>query len=424
VKRVGLVLGLLGLLGVALGSIALGGVALLAVASLTDAPALFVSAGVVTGLGAWIVLARLLVRGHRPRTARLLMIGGALVVGSFFAAALVPLGDAPIAPESPPGAGAWAVSPDARLAYGVVRAPTEELATPVIALHGGPGVPDSTNLLAALGPLSAAGHDVWAYDQMGTGRSTRLGDPREYTTARSVADLERVRQLIGAETVILVGHSYGAYLAAAYIARHPGRVERVVFLSPGPMEANGLGGRPQLRLSAAQSWDLYRLLISPRALIAYGLVQVNPQAAHAFAGDREVDARQDRVYARTLPALHCPGRTGPELHGNGFYAATVPQSARAPAEPGIRSELAASLAESPVPALVIKGQCDYLSWEAGTSYIDAFPGGQLVYLPGAGHDVHVDDPGAVRAAIAAFLAGAPIAGAARDPHEMPAGYQP
>jgi hypothetical protein len=59
-------------------------------------------------------------------------------------------------------------------------------------------------------------------------------------------------------------------------------------------------------------------------------LQVNPRAAHAFVGDAEMDARNDRVYNHSRPALHCQGRSsGPALHGLGFYANQFPQSAAA-----------------------------------------------------------------------------------------------
>src|SRR5690606_3111231 len=235
------------------------------------------------------------------------------------------------------------------LAPGLVRAPAGRPArSPIVVLRGGPGVADTAGLLETFGPLSQQGYDVWAYDQRGTGRSSRLTDPAGYTAARDVADLAEVIDQITAERVVLVGHSYGAYLAAAYIAEHPGRVERAVLLSPGDLDPGRRAGDVQERLTPGQRWTVYRLLLGPRALLAYGLVQVNPAAAHAFLGDREADARQDRVYAQSVPGLHCPGRTGPALHGLGFYANVVPGS-RGTAAP----DLTTRLGQPPVPVLVV-----------------------------------------------------------------------
>ena len=72
--------------------------------------------------------------------------------------------------------------------------------------------------------LAQRGFDVYVYDQTGSGLSARLNDPRAYTVARHVADLEAIRQTIGAARMILIGDSWGATLAANYIAAHPDRV--------------------------------------------------------------------------------------------------------------------------------------------------------------------------------------------------------
>ena len=58
--------------------------------------------------------------------------------------------------------------------------------------------------LAAL----ATDRDVYVYDRIGTGASSRLADPTGYTTARTVQDLEAVRAQTGAPQVVLMGHSW------------------------------------------------------------------------------------------------------------------------------------------------------------------------------------------------------------------------
>jgi proline iminopeptidase len=82
------------------------------------------------------------------------------------------------------------------------------------------------------------------------------------------------------------------------------------------------------RLTTEEKLGVYALLLPPRPMLAYALLQVNPEAAHAFADDKELDARFDLVYNRTRPALHCRNRPpGPRLHGLGFYAHYYQQSA-------------------------------------------------------------------------------------------------
>jgi proline iminopeptidase len=276
---------------------------------------------------------------------------------------------------------------------------------------------------AYFGQLAGDGYDVWVYDQVGTGRSSRLADPRRYDIAREVADLEAIRGRIGADRMVLIGHSWGGQVAASYLAAHPAHVARVVFSSPGalaPALDDGSGGRLRTRLPFGQQLGLYRLLSRPRVLLAYTLLQVNPRAAHAFAGDAETDARLDRVDNQTRPALHCRGApAGPALHGLGFYSYQFPQSAAARpwADPRPR------LVGLATPALVVKGACDYLSWSSGLAYRQALPNAELVYLPQAGHNAYQDQPAAYLATVRAFLTGRSLPVPARTTGEVPADYE-
>jgi proline iminopeptidase len=125
---------------------------------------------------------------------------------------------------------------------------------------------------------------------------------------------------------------------------------------PGNLAPSAAGASMVGRLTTAQQRRLYAALLQPRALLAYALLQVNPRAAHAFAGDAEVDARFDMVYNLTEPALHCRGAlSAPELHGLESYAHQYRQSATRPAHADYRP----ALAEQHTLAVVIKGSCDY-----------------------------------------------------------------
>lgn len=59
-------------------------------------------------------------------------------------------------------------------------------------------------------------------------------DPRFYTTRDAVADLDAVREALGAEQVELVGGSYGTRMAQQYAMRHPERVRTVVLDGVAP----------------------------------------------------------------------------------------------------------------------------------------------------------------------------------------------
>jgi pimeloyl-ACP methyl ester carboxylesterase len=65
----------------------------------------------------------------------------------------------------------------------------------------------------------------------GSEGSDRPADSRAYETADYVSDLDELRAHLGLERMLLLGHSHGGVVAAAYGAAHPDRVERLVLAS-------------------------------------------------------------------------------------------------------------------------------------------------------------------------------------------------
>jgi pimeloyl-ACP methyl ester carboxylesterase len=137
---------------------------------------------------------------------------------------------------------------------------------PVFFIAGGPG----QSAIALAGPVArmlgrlAQRRDIVLVDQRGTGRSAPLdcepagvqqplfeaadtarqlqrartclarlqalphGDLRQYTTAIAMADLDAVRQALGAERINLVAASYGTRAALEYARQYPQRVRRML----------------------------------------------------------------------------------------------------------------------------------------------------------------------------------------------------
>jgi proline iminopeptidase len=71
-------------------------------------------------------------------------------------------------------------------------------------------------------------HAVVYVDFSGCGRADALADERGYSVALFAADLEAVRLALGAETISLVGLSFGGFVATHYALDHPDRVRRLV----------------------------------------------------------------------------------------------------------------------------------------------------------------------------------------------------
>ena len=98
-------------------------------------------------------------------------------------------------------------------------------AKPVVFLHGGPG--------AGAGPahrrqFDPAKYDILLFDQRGCGRSTPHASLDANTTWHLVADIERLRAMVGVDKWIVFGGSWGSTLSLAYAQTHPDRVTELV----------------------------------------------------------------------------------------------------------------------------------------------------------------------------------------------------
>lgn len=103
----------------------------------------------------------------------------------------------------------------------------------VVFLHGGPGV-DYRNGLAVK-QLADAGYYVVFYDQRGAGLSKR--HPKGGYSIQVMLDdltavIEHYRRSPN-QKIFLVGHSWGAMLAAAYVNKYHDRISGVVFAEAG-----------------------------------------------------------------------------------------------------------------------------------------------------------------------------------------------
>jgi proline iminopeptidase len=106
----------------------------------------------------------------------------------------------------------------------------------LLCLSGGPGL-SCDYVRDSHCTLADAGYRVVCYDQLGTGASDRPDDPRLWTIARCVAELEQVRCALDLGRVHLLGQSWGSWLCTEYVLTYPQAAKSYII-------ANGTGDIP------------------------------------------------------------------------------------------------------------------------------------------------------------------------------------
>jgi pimeloyl-ACP methyl ester carboxylesterase len=248
---------------------------------------------------------------------------------------------------------------------------------PVLLLHGGPGLGFEymDDVVAEIAPR----HRAATFQQRGLAPSAIEG---EFTIAEAVADIVAVLDALGWETAYLLGHSWGGHLALHAAAAIPDRLAGV--LAVDPLGAVGDGGA-----SAFGAELMARLTDASRP-------RVEELAAKEEAEGLSLDEEMEQL--RLLwPSYFADPATAPEMppvrmspgSSEGLWGEIV---VRLPA-------LEAALPSLVTPIGILMGEGSPMPTTAGSDTADRIPGGWSYVVPGAGHFVWIESPGAVLAAM-------------------------
>lgn len=274
---------------------------------------------------------------------------------------------------------------------------------PAVFLHGGPGGGCSAEHRRLFDPEK---YGVLLFDQRGCGRSTPHAGLEQNTTWHLVADIERLRQIMGAQAWLVFGGSWGSTLALAYAQTHPHHVTELVlrgiftlrkaellwfyqegaswlfpdkwegFLAPIPPAERGdlmaayhrrlLSDDAAIQLEAARAWSVWEhqtitLLPNPdyeaqatddAYALAFARIENHYFVHEGFFEEGQLLRNADRL--AEIPGVIVQGRydvctpaqTAWELHKAWPKAdfRLIPDAGHAWSEPGIQKELLAALA--------------------------------------------------------------------------------
>jgi proline iminopeptidase len=125
----------------------------------------------------------------------------------------------------------------------------------LIAHHGAPGLGSRAEPRASFGRLADT-FRVVVFDARGSGSSE--GKP-PFTHEQWAADVEGLRQWIGAERFVMAGGSYGGFIAMEYAIRHPGRLSALVLRDTAPDHHSEEAARRNAERSTRVRVDLDKL---------------------------------------------------------------------------------------------------------------------------------------------------------------------
>jgi proline iminopeptidase len=125
----------------------------------------------------------------------------------------------------------------------------------LIAHHGAPGLGSRAEPRASFGALADT-FRVVVFDARGSGESE--GNP-PFTHEQWAADVEGLRQWIGAEKIVMAGGSYGGFISMEYAIRYPDRVSALVLRDTSADHENEKAARENALSSTRVDIDVEKL---------------------------------------------------------------------------------------------------------------------------------------------------------------------
>jgi proline-specific peptidase len=260
----------------------------------------------------------------------------------------------------------------------VPEGPTMRERPTLVALHGGPGF-DHSMLKNAFRPL-ADGVQVITFDQRGNGRSDH-GDSAKWNLDQWADDVAGFCEALEIEKPVVLGQSFGSFVAMAFAIRHPDKPAKLILSS----------GAPRIDLDRARA--MFERLGGAEALEVFNRYWDEPGDEQNFAD-----------YMRVCLPLYNPTPVSEEV------IARVVMNRELMERFGLGElrtfDYRAELGKIRCPTLVLAGELDPITTVDDAEDIVAALPPELVRFerfPQAGHGVFRDQPDEALAVIREFI---------------------
>jgi proline iminopeptidase len=239
------------------------------------------------------------------------------------------------------------------------------------------------------------------FDQRGAGLSPRV-DPEEITLASALSDLDSIVDYYSdGEQVNLVGHSWGAMLASAYLGQYPEKIDHAVLAEPGFLTND----------FAEKFAEETRIHFSPGVL--YYVLKTKFESLHVrgpddHASDDYFGYQMNMYQGSDHPqaGYRCAGG-GPEKGGSWRYGARAAESffqQAVDADGNFNINFIEGVDGFTNKVLFMVGECQkVIGAEWQRRQMQFFPKAELVIIPDAGHEMFSENPEASISAVREYL---------------------
>mgnify|MGYP001158347869 FL=1 len=252
---------------------------------------------------------------------------------------------------------------------GLVAAGTSMCERPVvILLHGGPGM-DHTTMKPDFDPLSEVAQLIY-YDHRGQGRSDN-DNPENWNLDQWADDLRGLIDALGVEKPIVLGLSFGGFVAQNYAIRHPDRLHKLILAST------------VARMLPERVFD---------AFYRFGGEKARDTAIEFWGGPDEENTAN---YLRECVPLYTRSKRDEEAEQRGIWTPAVIEHFSKPGGENWTFDFREGLKSITCPTLITAGDIDPVTPLEGMEEMAAqIPNKirEFELFENCGHGVHRDDP--------------------------------
>ncbi len=278
---------------------------------------------------------------------------------------------------------------------------------PILMVHGGPGYPFSDPWKGL--QLLSSQYEFIYYHHRGCGKSSRPIDRFESKNyyqnmtkleetlgmGAQLMDMEKIRQLLVQDKLVMIGHSFGAFMAILYAIEFPERVKGLILISPAgllkfPSESGGIYeevGRllPSGMKEAYDNWKNEYFDYKNIFKKSEGeLMELNAE----FLPYYELAMKKKGL---SLPEGILPQEIGGWMpHALNFSM-------------GKKHDYTSALMSIQVPVLILHGEQDLGQLEESQQYADLVSGAELIVVKDASHFMFNEQPEEFSRIVGEFL---------------------